>query len=546
MLTEITNNVSVIRELEPWRNIGIDVENIRDTNTNHIRTGIIKAGKLKSLRDSLDGITDLYALHEINTVGEAVYVMLTYMKEFDDLISDALTIAGFERKESKGYSGRIPDIIEKYIQKDEKDDALLAHIGRELTDHAHYLPKLKVMYDNVYNQYERDRVKRNFGGTDSVSMFEGFVDEEEFDKLKEALESRFKSAQVEKGVIHEGEKVPTKLKNSGVTKSFEIVLDMYGMPTVKSFDPTAYLMPFFAIFFGLCLTDGGYGVILAVLSIYLIKRHKLVFGDSKLMWVLLISGLTTIAVGAITGGWFGDIIDYLPASFEGVKNFKNSMILFDPMQESMVFFMISLVLGFIHILFGLSMSFVKYVRDGHLYEGMCTKMTWIVFLLSVCLWILAQNGVAPLSLAAPAKYVFLTSCLAIVFLSETQAKSMGVRLAGGFYNLYGASSYVGDILSYLRLLALGLSSGVIAVVINVICKLALGIPYVGVIVAVLLFVGGHIFNVAISALGGFVHTLRLNYVEFFPKFFEGGGRLFTPFKMESNYMIFNDEADAQE
>jgi V/A-type H+-transporting ATPase subunit I len=374
-------------------------------------------------------------------------------------------------------------------------------------------------------------------------LIEGYVDDEEFPRLKETIEGEFKYSQMRKAEIKKDDIVPTKLKNKNITRSFEIVLDLYGMPSFNSFDPTAYLMPFFAIFFALCLTDGAYGIILVLLSLFLVKKYKPIFGSSKLMWVLLVSGLATIGVGVITGGWFGDIIEYMPESFGKIKDFKNSLVLFDPMKDSMVFFALSVALGYLHLLFGLSLSFIKHVKDGKLVDGLCTKMTWIVFLVSVVLWLLASNGVLPQAVGSPAKWVFIATCVAIIFFSDREAKSVGIRFASGFYNLYGATSYVGDVLSYLRLLALGLASGVIAVVINVICKLALGIPYLGIIVAVLIFIGGHAFNLVISSLGAFVHTLRLNYAEFFPKFFEGGGKFFIPFKLESSYAIFSDEVD---
>jgi V/A-type H+-transporting ATPase subunit I len=542
LLTEITNNEAMIRELEPWKSLDINLEEIKDTQRTCMRLGKVPLNKLTPLKDSLEKITDLYELHEVNALSESACILISYMKEFEDEVEDALTIYSFERKDFLKQSGRVSDIISSYLKKDEEDDKRLAEIAVELLAYAKELPKLKVKYDHLFNEYKKKRVEQNFGRTERVSLVDGYVDSEDLPKLKELIESEFEFAELEEVEISKDEKIPTKLKNkSASTQSFELVLDLYGMPANRSFDSTRFLMPFFAVFFGLCLTDGGYGILLVLFSAFMIKKYRPIFGSSKLMRMLLICGIATIGAGAITGGWFGDIIDKLPDSMSGLKSAKNSMKLFDPMEQTMVFFMLSLALGYTHIMFGLTMGFIKHVKDGELKEGLCTKMTWIVFLGSLLLWVLALQGVIPAGLTAPSKFILILAAVSIVLFSETGAKSIGIKIASGLYNLYGASSYVGDLLSYLRLLALGLASGVIAVVINQMCALAMEIPYAGMVIAAIVFVGGHIFNMVLSGLGAFVHTLRLNYVEFFPKFFVGGGKMFKPFKMEPSYMIFNDE-----
>ena len=464
------------------------------------------------------------------------------MKELEIAIEDALTVHGFERKDFQRQSGRVRDIIDSYVKKDENDEKRLNQIGDEFNKYAKDVPKLKVKNDHLFNEYQRIKAEQRFGKTTNVSLIEGFVSEKDLPVLKESIERNFKYASVNEMAITDNDAVPTKLENTGVTKSFELVLDLYGMPSSKSFDPTVFLMPYFLIFFGFCMTDGGYGILLSLIALFLIKKYKPIFGDSKLMWVLFAGGLATIAVGAITGGWFGDIIDYLPDSMSGVKALKDKMMLFDPLKQSMVFFVVALGIGFSHLIYALTLSFVRFIQIGKAFDGICDKLTWIIFLVSLLLFVLASNGVLPQNLAIIFKYSFIGAGAAIALLTGRGASSIPTKLASGLYNLYGGTAYVGDTLSYLRLLALGLTSGVIANVINNICKLAYnGLPYFGVILAILIFVGGHLFNLAMGILGSFVHTLRLNYAEFFPKFFEGGGKKFVPFKKDLTYTIFNDE-----
>ncbi|MFC1855133.1 V-type ATP synthase subunit I [Thermodesulfobacteriota bacterium] len=541
LLTEITNNEAIISELAPWKSLNVKVEELTDTKTTCIRLGKLPANKVNNLRDTLDKITNLYELNEINSSSESTYILISFMNEFEDTIEDALTMENFERKDFLKQSGKISDIIASCVAKDKKADDRLKAIGAALQEYSKHLSKLKVMFDHTLNQYGKLRVEQNFGKTDNVNLLEGYIDSADLSTLKDSIEGEFKFAQVEEVELGKDETVPTKLKNKGVTQSFEVVLDLYGMPSSKSFDSTSYLMPFFAVFFGFCLTDGGYGILLALFSIFMIKKYKPIFGKSKLMWVLFVSGITTIFVGAITGGWFGDIVDLMPASMDGLKGLKDSVKLFDPIKQPMVFFMLSLALGFIHIMFGLVIGLIKHIKDGELKEALCTKFTWIMFLMSILFWVFAMQGIFMAGAAGFFKTLFIASAVAIVLFSETGASSIGIKIASGLYNLYGATSYFGDLLSYLRLLALGLASGVIAVIVNKMAGLTMDIPVVGFIIAAIVFVGGHVFNLVLSGLGAFVHTLRLNYVEFFPKFFVGGGKIFTPFEMESSYLIFDEE-----
>jgi V/A-type H+-transporting ATPase subunit I len=216
-------------------------------------------------------------------------------------------------------------------------------------------------------------------------------------------------------------------------------------------------------------------------------------------------------------------------------------MLFEPMEQVLVFMGIVLVLGFSQVCYGLIIRLVREVRRGNVLEAFCGPLPWLTLLNGLVIFGLSRAGRSPSYLAGVGKWMALLSAVSIVLLTDRTSRNWFARIAWGIYGLYGITSYVGDVLSYLRLFALGLATGIIAMVVNLLADMLGSVPYIGWLLFVMVFVMGHIFNILINGLGGFVHTLRLQYVEFFPKFFEGGGRPYRPFQRETKYTIVTEQ-----
>jgi V/A-type H+-transporting ATPase subunit I len=253
-----------------------------------------------------------------------------------------------------------------------------------------------------------------------------------------------------------------------------------------------------------------------------------------MMWMFGICGAATVVAGALTGGWFGDAIQqFVPA----LKPLREKMMWFDPLEDPMMFFKLSIVLGYFQILFGISVALVHNLKQKQYIAAVFDQLTWIVMLNSIVLFGLAKGGVIAKPLAGVFGLLALVPAVGIVAFSERDG-GWGQRIGMGAYNLFSAVFFLGDILSYARLMALGMVTAGFGMAINVIVKMVLDIPVpvLGVVLAILIFVGGHLFNAAMSILSAFVHTLRLQFVEFFPKFFVGGGRLFEPLAKQYNHV----------
>jgi V/A-type H+-transporting ATPase subunit I len=209
----------------------------------------------------------------------------------------------------------------------------------------------------------------------------------------------------------------------------------------------------------------------------------------------------------------------------------NDFGILDPLQDPLSFLILALGLGFAQVWFGTLLNMINGIKNKLYLESIFAQGGWLLLLPSVVLYIYPQTSQPIWGI------LFLSGAAGIVFFGSP-SRNPFARFFGGLYSLYGISRYLADVLSYSRLLALGLATSVIAMVVNTLCQTALGIPWVGWLLAALIFIGGHLFNLGISFLGGFVHSMRLQFVEFFSKFFKSGGKPFSPFELESKFVEF--------
>jgi len=390
-----------------------------------------------------------------------------------------------------------------------------------------------IAHDYFSEQAKRVSAESLVGSTERTGVMQGWIRAEDFDTLSGEIEARIDAAEVMRIDPEDGEAPPIELKNKRVMKPFEVITELYGMPHAKEVDPTPLAGPFFALFFGFCITDAGYGFVLSALSLILMKYLK---PARKILWLAFIGGLFTVLMGAITGGWFGITDETIPAWLGFVGTFRRALMQFDPLENPMIMFGMAIALGFIQITFGLAIKMVEDFRRKDFMAGIFEQLTWIALLWSVLFLGLVKLGALPEAYTPKIKWMAVIAALAIVGFTNRVSKNPAVRVGSGIYKLYNiATSSLGDILSYTRLLALGMATGGIAMVINVVALIAKDIPIIGIPAMIFVLVAGHSFNIAVNALGGFVHSARLQYVEFYPKFFEGGGRPFRPFKKDLRY-----------
>ncbi|HKM28253.1 MAG TPA: V-type ATPase 116kDa subunit family protein, partial [Anaerovoracaceae bacterium] len=284
------------------------------------------------------------------------------------------------------------------------------------------------------------------------------------------------------------------------------------------------------------LSDAGYGIIITIATFVIMKKFDLEGMMAKMIKMFFFCGISTIFWGAMFGGWFGDIVPVVARTFFD-KEIVIEPLWFNPLDDPTKLLIFSLLFGVVHIFLGMALSASMMIRRGHLFDAIFDVFSWYMVIAGAGLWL--AGGMLFPAAKTIGMYVAIAGAAILLLTGGRKKKGLG-KITGGLGQIYNVTSYVSDILSYARLLALGLATGVIAQVVNTMGTL-MGGGVLGAIVLVIVFLIGHTFNLAINALGSFVHASRLQYIEFFGKFYEDGGEPFAPFKKETKYVkLIND------
>lgn len=527
----------------PWLELNIPLETVKPTRTACIVPGRINKRLLS--REALNKARDLGI--DIATIGETkneCFVIVMYHRDDEEEAREYLDEVNFALEDFRGFRGRPSEIFaetEQEIEKIEKRIEILQEQGKEF---AAYHEPLLMAFDHTNDEISRLNATREALKTRTTYIIQGWIEADRKEAVQRMV-NEYEAAIVQEVEPEKNEKPPVKLVNRSIFQPFEIVTHLYGTPQYGELDPSPLLAFFFAVFFGICITDAGYGIVLALLALYLMKRIPT---GKKFLWLIFIGAVFTIIEGALLGGWFGDL-------FKGtfLDGMAKSLMIFDPMKSYFVFYRLALAMGAIQIYWGLILKVYEEMKSNNYAEAFFEGIVWLVIVTSLLIMLFASNfciqlnlspaRLLPQSLLLPAMAIFGMCAIIVVIFGARTEKNPFFRLFLGGLRLTilgGIFSYLGDFLSYIRLMALGLVTAGIASAINDIGRMTLGIPVAGVVIFIVILVGGHLFNIGINTLGGFVHTLRLQYVEFFQKFFAGGGVRFDPLRRNEKYIVFKE------
>lgn len=377
--------------------------------------------------------------------------------------------------------------------------------------------------------------------TEEVLIWEFWVPKELWKKVENVVHDYDAYTEFSEVAPEDGELPPTLLKNRPWSSCIEPLTIMYGTPTYGKVDPTSLMAPFFFLFMGMCFGDAGYGLIVAGILGYMLIRYK-VAPTLRKFFIMLIIGMTvTVIFGALTGSWFGDSMVAFPF-LSGIGPMFMKLQLLDPMNDPITLLLISLALGFIQVLFGLTIAFKENWKAGDKMAAVSDQGGWIIFLCGLVAMGCAMTGALPASLTMPFEIVAAAGALLLVATQGREKSGIGAKFFSGIMSLYNVTGYLGDVLSYSRLLALGLGSAAIGMVINLLANLVSSVPYVGILCAILIFVLGHTFSIMVNMLGAFIHPLRLQYVEFFGKFYNAAGEDFKPLCNAAQYSRIQEDS----
>ncbi|TKJ38286.1 MAG: hypothetical protein CEE38_05880 [Planctomycetes bacterium B3_Pla] len=529
---EIEHIEDMLEILAPWASLETRVEEIGPLKQTMCWAGLISSQQLEQTQERLSELGA--AMQQVGATSNRSACLVVSLTENTDKVQKLLRSAEFEHVNFEPMRGIVTELISEHRKKLLQAKGRLQSCTEQASELSENLLNTEILHDHYENLLNREQAKDAAPATEHTVLLEGWVKDRDFARLEKIVLS-FKASSLHKIEPAEDEDIPVEIENTGAIKPFEVITRLYGMPKHFEVDPTVFLAPFFALFFGLCLTDAGYGLVIIALMIFLIKKMQ---GDKKLMWMLGICSGATVLAGALTGGWFGDAVQqFIPA----LGTAREKLMWFDPLEKPMIFFGLSLGLGYFQIMTGLAIAFIHNLKQKQYVAAICDQLTWLIMINSIVLFLASKFNAVSVEVGQFFGNLALIPAVTILLFSQREG-GWGGRIGMGVYNLFSTIFFMGDVLSYLRLMALGMVTAGLAMAINIIAKIAGEIPYgIGIVVMVLVLVGGHGFNIAINALGAFVHTLRLQYVEFFPKFIVGGGKSFEPLSKEYKHIYIKKE-----
>ena len=516
---ELRLQASLARVL-PWKGLGVPFSALRAKGPVRFLLLTGQPQKTALLRETTARLTPRVEIEGMPLYEGRSYAALAAHQSVWDEAESMARESGLERVQMDDFSDT-PEAEEAAIRASlAACQARRDKVNKEMEDMGGDIASLRLLRDTLSLECDRQTAAARMASTRSAFVMEAWVPASRCGDVEKAVLQGGRDACVEFRDCAEDEKPPTLLVNNKLAQPFEAVIDMFALPDPRSFDPTAIMAPFFALLFGFMVSDAGYGIIMMILSMFYLIKAKPRGTMGQMTRIIFWGGAATTFWGALFGGWFGET--WHP-------------ILFSPLDNPVSMMLLCAVIGLIHVLTGVGCAAYMNIRRGRVWDAVWDQGTWFLMLIGVAVLALGYTQVG--------KWMAIAGAAGVLLFGGRAKKNPFARLMGGAGKLYDVTSYLGDILSYMRLFGMGLATGVIGMVFNLLAGIVMGsIP--GMIIGILIMIAGHSFNLVINALGAYVNACRLQYIEFFGHFYEQGGVPFSPLKYNTRYVDIDPMYDA--
>ena len=485
-----------------------------------------KMGTIPQATDNayLDGLkeSELISVHEVYHTREEIGVLVTYPRKAQQAAKEELAKAHFS---IVWYAfEEAPSVeLEKNLKAQQAVVDAKKKVLDDLQEEKDLLRKLQLSAEVTYNELQKEQAKNGLVNGQHVFVLQGWLTTKAVDdvevQLKEKLgEGEYVFLPLEIAE-EEYEEVPTVLENNAFLQPFENLTEMYGLPKYGELDPTPYTAPFYLVFFGMMAADLGYGALLWLGTFIMLKFFHFDKGMNRNLKFFHLLSYPVMIWGIIFGSAFGADLPFQPLSLS--KDLITIMIL-------------SIIFGVIQIMVGLSLGAYSNLKKKAYVDAYTSHLGWLAIITGIILYVLGSMVLNISWIATIGSSIAIIAAVAIVVVTVLSSENKWGGLASGLYNLYGISGYVADVVSYTRLMALAVSGGSIASAFNMLVGF---LPPVARFTAgIFLIVALQGLNIFLSFLGAYVHGLRLQFVEFFGKFYDGGGHALKPFKTYEKYV----------
>ena len=522
-------------QITPFLKLDVPISS-KGTKTTVSKLGTFEGAReegelINLLRDK--GADDCY--FEILSSGKhQTCVWFVFPKERNEEITALLRSEGFTEATFSSSGETFKERLDRL--ENEKNELLAQNeeMKRQIEALLTCRDEIKLFYDRLVMRKEKYEALSKLGITQNAFVISGYIPDVKTTELLKEIKEKFNVyTEVERA---EGEGTPVAFSNNAFVQPVEGITGDYSMPSPDDVDPNPVMAFFYYFFFGMMFSDAGYGLLMMIVCGILGFGNVLEKSKRRAYKMFFYCGVSTTFWGIMYGSFFGDMIDTVARVFLN-SDFTFKPLLLNPTQKPLELLIMSVAFGMVHILTALVINFYVTWRKGEKIDAVCDTGFWILALFGICLF---AGGMV----FEPVKNIGLVISAAgftgLLLTGGRNKKNIIGKIFGGVLSLYDITSYMGDALSYSRLMALGLATGVIASVINVLGSLG-GPTVIGVIAYIAISLFGHALNFAINCLGAYVHTNRLQYVEFYQKFYEGGGRKFKPLMMNTKYYNFSKE-----
>lgn len=533
--------------LAPWLALDIPLETASTPEVAVSFGTVAASADLDAMDRALGAVTDLYELMRAGADNELKYLVFLCHRSAEEDCQGVLKEYGFSRAALRGWTGTA-------AENDKRLDEQMADAARELEstiaqvgEYASRKGALEQCLDRADQEIAREEARCRLLDSSSAFFLEGWVPVPDEKKLLEQLGQYTCCWETQDPAPEDYPVVPVKLKNNRFTEPLTTITEMYSLPAYDGVDPNGLMMPFYVFFFGFMFADLGYGLILAGACAFINHKVHPKGGFGQLIRLMIMCGISSAVIGFFTGGFFSDFL----AQFTSMLGLSQPVIpflsvpdgvtgvpgpLLNVMGDPMTVLVFALAVGFVQIVVGMAVKFWMLCRRGQVVDAILDIGTWWVIFVGIGLFAAGIGNVAGYPV------VLIIGCLMLLGQGRT-AKGFGkvTAIIGAVYN--GVTGYFGDILSYSRLMVMMLAGSVIGQVFNILGAMPGGgmPPAIGIPIFFIIFIIGHAFNIGLNVIGTYVHTSRLQYLEFFKQFYEEGGRPWRPLNIATKYVDIKEE-----
>ncbi len=512
-----------VMALLPWENFDLPLEE-KGTRQAAVLLGTVPSGvDVDAMTGAVAEAGEECEIRLLSSDREQHYLEVIVHRAKEQTVLETLRTFGFSFSQLKDMSGTVRENIrvleEKIAQTARERDEEAAAIKAMGGDTA----KLRLCFDCVQQLVATESAKERLLTGGAIIYFDGWVDVPSVGALEKELQKFDCAYELTDPTEEDIPNVPVKLKNNALTRCMNVVTEMYSLPAYDGTDPNPLMFPFFVLFFGMMMADMGYGILMIVAALFVLKS-KPREGTRNFMEGVFWCGVSTLGWGAATGGFFGDFIPQIAKIINPESTFQMPA-LFTPLDDTVAIMIGSVILGCVQIITGMTVSIINKIKAGDFLDALFDEITWWIILGGAGLAILGIGNISGIPV------VLIIGILMLVFGGTRKAKGFGkvTSLVGLVYN--GVTGFFSDALSYVRLMALMLSGSVIASVFN-----TLGATFGNVFLFIIIAMIGNALNLVLNLLGCYVHDLRLQCLEFFNRFYKEGGKPYKPLAIQTQYV----------